>query len=130
MGILDIKHHRLKQNVVFSEVFSRTHLVYLVYILILLVLLVILLGWRRFKTTVFMQIIWGSRLNLYFLLEGLEGLLVPLGDEAIALDPWGDAELACLDVGLLAHGLLTLHVQNERVLYAVEPLEQMLGLCG
>ena len=92
--------------------------------------MVILLGWRRFKATVLMQVLWGSRLNLYFLLEGLEGLLLSLGDEAISLDPRGDAELACLDVRLLAHRLLTLHVQNKRVLYAVKPLEQMLGLSG
>lgn len=130
--VLDIKHHWLEKDIVFSKIFPRTQFVNLVYVLILLILLVILLSWCGFESTILMQVFWRPRLNLYLPLIHLFNLFISYWDEPVTLNPWWEVELTGLHAPLLAWWLLaTLHIKYKWVLNSVKSLELVLSFgCG
>lgn len=130
--VLNVKHHRLQKDIVFSKIFSWAQFINLVYVLVLLVLLIILLSWSSLESAIFVQVLWRSRLNLYFSLVHLLDHFISYRDEPISFDYWRKVKLACLEAPLLTGWLLTaLDVKGKWIFNPVESFELVLSFgCG
>ena len=130
--VLDVKHHRLQKDVVFSKIFSWTQFINLVYVLVLLILLIILLSWGGLESAIFVQIFWRSRLNFYLSLVHLLDHFISSWDVSITFYYWRKVKLTGLEASLLTGWLLaTLDIQGKWILNLFKSLERILSFgCG